>query len=293
MRSLKNIFNRRSQWERHSFTDIVASGERIVIFCPKNSYKTSTILSHILSWKDHFKEISIILPDHDYTFFKRIDQNETTTYFKINNDIKPFENAVIFNFNPKKKLRKILDHCKNSTILDINNPANLQFIPTPKDPIALLKKFADFFDFSWNRYKFSIEISNSELMVAKHQFIKNRFKNFVLDFSNELSAKTIEKIVHTIKHEFSANVYFTGKRIHDKDFINIEEIQVANLLELYCLVKACDLLITDKAEIAGTFTDLDVDQLFMGKNFGRRLLKCVEQNNIFEIKNVIQDILDK
>ena len=293
MRSLKNLFSRKSTWGQNSFTNIVSSGERIVVFCPEDSYKTSTILSHILSWRDRFKQISIILPDHDYTFFKRIDRSEATTYFNIKNVIKPFNNACIFNFSSNKKVRKVLDHCKNSTILDINNPANLQFIPAPDDPVALLKKFADFFDFSWNKYQFNIDISKSELMVAKHQLIKNRFKNFILDFGNDLSTKMIDKIVQFIKHEFSANIYFTGKRIHNKDFINIEEIQIENLMELYSLARVSNLLITDRIEIAGAFADIDVDQVFLGTKFGSSLLKCVDKNNIIEMKNVIQDILNK
>ena len=293
MKSFMNIFKHKSSWEQHSFTDIVASGEKIVIFCPEDSYKTYMILSHILSWKDHFKQITIILPDYEYTFFKKIYQDEKTKYFNIDDDIKPFNNSVIFNLSSMKKNRKILDHCKNSSILDINNPANLQFIPAPKDSLILLKKFAYFFDFSWERYQFNIEISKSELLFAHSQFIKNRFKNFILDFSNNLSVKKIEKIVQTIKHEFSANIYFTGKRIHNKDFINIEERQVANLLDLYKLSKVSDLFITDKTEIAGVFADLDIDQIFLGSNFNTIPLKCIEQKNIFEIKNIIQDILDK
>lgn len=293
MKLLKRIFNRKLSWEQHSFTNIVASGERIVIFCSDDSNQTSSVLAHILSWKHHFKQISVILPDYDYAFFKRIDKDETTTYININNDIKPFNNAVIFNFSSLKKIRKVLNHCKSSTILDINNPANLQFLPAPTDPVFLLKRFADFFDFSWQRYQFEIEISKSELMVAKRQFLKNRFKNFILDLSNDLSAKIIEKIVHIIKQEFSANVYFTGKSIHDKDFINIEEIHVANLLELSSLVKVGDLLITDRLEIAGIFADLGVDQIFLGKNSDVSSLRCVDQNNIFELKNIIHDLLNK
>ncbi len=293
MKLLKRLFNRKLSWEQHSFTNIVASGERIVIFCPEDSYQTSLILSHILSWKHHFKQMSIILPDNDYAFFKRIDRDETTTYFNINNDVKPFNNAVIFNFSSLKRIRKVLNYCKSSTILDISNPANLQFLPTPTDPIFLLKKFADFFDFTWVRYQFGIEISKSELMVAKHQFIKNRFKNFILDFSNDISAKKIENIVHIIKQEFSANVYFTNKRIHDKDFINIEEIHIANLFELYSLTKVSDLLITDRIEIAGAFADLVANQIYLGTYFGNGSLKCIEQNNISNLKNIIHDILNK
>jgi hypothetical protein len=293
MKLFKNLFNRKLSWEQHSFTGIVASGERIVIFCSDDSNQTSSVLAHILSWKHHFKQISIILSNYNYSFFKRIDKDKTTTYFNINNDIELFNNAVIFNFCSLKKMRKVLNHCKNSTILDIHNPANMQFIPPPTEPLTLLKKFANFFDFSWERHQYKIEITNSELIAAKHKLIDNRFKNFILDFSNNISAKKIEKIVHTIKHDFSANIYFTGKKINNKNFINIEEVQIASLLELYSLVKVSDLLITDRLEIAGTFADLGVDQIFLGKNSGKSSLKCVEQNNIFELKNVIHDLLNK
>jgi len=293
MEILKNLFPRKTSWEQHSFTDIVSSGERIVIFCPEKSYQTSQILSKILCWKDHFKKMSIILADYDFTFFKRFDRDETTTYFNINNRIKPFDNAVIFNFNSDKKIRQVLDLCKNSTILDINNPANMQFIPAPTDPITLLKKFADFFGFSWDKYPFNIDVSRSELTAAEHQLTQNRFKNFILDFSKDISAKKIEKIVQTIKHQFSANIHFTGKRINNKEFINIEEIQVANLLELYCLVKVSNLFITDRVEIAGAFAGLDIDQILLGAKIDDKSTKCVDKNSIFEMKNVIQDILNK
>lgn len=293
MKSIKNLFIRKLSWEQHSFTDIVASGEQLMIFCPEDSFKTYILLSYILSWKDHFKKIVIVLTDYNYTFFKEIDQDEITKYFNINNIIKPYNNSVIFNFNYNKITHKILDLCKNSTIMDINNQANLQFIPTPKDPIALLRKFADFFDFSWKSSQFKIAISKSELALVHDRFIRNRFKNFILDFSNSISTKKIEEIVQTIKHEFSANIYFTGKRIHDKDFINIEEIQAESLLGLYKLAKVSDLFITDKIEVAGVFADLNVNQIFIGSKLSNSSLICVEQKNIFEMKNIIQDILNK
>ena len=199
----------------------------------------------------------------------------------------------MLNFSSDKKILDVLDHCKNSTILDVNNSANMQFIPPPTDPLILLKKFANIFNFSWERYQFKVEVSKSELMAAKHQFINNRFKNFILDFSNDISTKKIEKIVHTLKHDFSANIYFTGKRINNKDFINIEEIQVANLLELYSLAKVCDFFITDRSEIAEVFAGLDVDQIFFGKSLNNRSLKCIEQDNVTEMINVINNILNK
>jgi len=293
MKLLKKIFNRKLSWEPHNFTDNVTSGEKIVIFCPEDSYKTFLILSRVLGWKNHFQQIIMILPNYEFAFFNKIYQNKIVKYYNVDDEIKSFNNSVIFNFSLLKKNRKILDHCKNSSILNITNPANLQFIPIPKDSLSLLKKFADFFGFPWESYQFNIEFSKSELLGMEDLFIKNRFKNFILDFSSQFSSKKIGKIVQTIKNEFSANIYFIGKKIHDKDFINIEEIEVANLLELHNLAKVSDLFITDKPEIAGLFAYLDIDQIFLGSNFDCGSLKCVEQKNIFEMKNVIEDILKK
>lgn len=293
MNFFKRIFSKKKVWKQHSFTSIVASGERIVIFCSENSYHTAMILSYVSTWKDRFKQISIILPDYDHAFFSKIDMGENTTYFNIINDIKPFDNAVIFNFSSSKKIRKTLNRCNNSTILGIDVPANLQFLPAPTNPIYLLKKFADFFDFAWQKQKLYVDTTKSELVVAKHQFIKNNFKNFILDFSNDLSAKNIGRIVQIVKHEFSANIYFTGKRIPDKDFINMEEINLLNLLELYDLAKVSDLLITDKREIAGAFADLDVAQIYIGYNIDNTQIKCIEITKIDNIKNVIYHFINK
>ena len=293
MSLFKNIFSRKLAWEQQSFTGIVAKGESIVVFCPENSYQTTIILSHILNWKEHFTNISIILPAYDYPFFNRVSVDAEICYLNLNDIVKPFKNAVIFNFNSNKKIYKILKHCNNSTILDINNSANMQFIPAPQDPVLLLKKFADFFDFSWELVNYDLDVSKSELMVAYHQLIKNRFKNFVLHFSNEISTKMIETIIQTVKHEFAANIYFTGKNITSKDFINIEIIQVTNLLELFNLAKNSDILITDKIEIAGTFVDIGITQVFLGKNFGNSTLKCIEQKDISALKSVIKDALEK
>jgi hypothetical protein len=115
----------------------------------------------------------------------------------------------------------------------------------------------------------------------------------VLALSSNTSAKKLERIVHIIKHEFSANVYFTSKAIHDKDFINIEEIHIVNLFELFALAKVSDLLITDRLEIAGAFADLDIDQVFLGSNIDNRQIKCVEKNNIGNLGNIIQNIINK
>jgi hypothetical protein len=103
----------------------------------------------------------------------------------------------------------------------------------------------------------------------------------------------IETIIQTVKHEFAANIYFTGKNITSKDFINIEIIQVTNLLELFNLAKNSDILITDKIEIAGTFVDIGITQVFLGKNFGNSTLKCIEQKDISALKSVIKDALEK
>ncbi|MCF7859421.1 MAG: hypothetical protein K9N07_08915 [Candidatus Cloacimonetes bacterium] len=291
MRSINKIFNNKSSWQQNSFTDIINSGEQLVVFCSENVYHTSAVLSHILTWRDHFKQIALILPEFEYSFFKRLEKKESIVCFSNRSEIKPFKNSVIFNFSSERKARKIVDKCLRSSILDINNPANLQFIPTPADPVMMLKEFADFFDFSWGTYQYEIDTSNSELMVARHQFIKNRFKNFILDFSKSFPTNKIEKIVHKLKQDFSANIYFTNKKITDKSLINIEEIKIADLLELYNLAKVSDILITDKQTIAGTFSKLGIKQVYLGLDFGCENLQFTAPDNLVHLSKIINDSL--
>lgn len=290
--NIKNIFSKKKSWQQQSFTNIVAEGERIVIFCSENSYHTAVALSYILSWQEYFKQKSIILPNYDYAFFSKMNLGENTTFFNLINDIKPFGNSVIFNFTLSKKVKKILTRCKNSTVIGIEDPSNLQFFPAPTEPVYLLKKFANFFDFPWQINKLSIDVSKSELVVAKHQFIKNNFKNFILDFDNDISTKVISKIVQIVKHDFSANIYFTDKRVPDKDFINIEDIKILNLLELFDLAEVSDLLITNKIEVAGAFADHDVDQIYFGNNTNNEQLKQFESADLQNLKNKIYNILN-
>jgi len=288
-----DIFRKKQTWKQQSFTNIVSTGEKIVVFCSENSYHTAVVLSYVLSWKKHFKQISIILPNYDYAFFSKINMGESTTFFNLANDLKPFGNSVIFNFTSSKKVRKILTRCHNSTIIGIEDPSNLQFFPAPTEPVFLLKKFANFFDFPWQINQLSIDVTRSELVVAKHQFIKNNFKNFILDFNNDISAKVISKIVQLVKHDFAANIYFTGKRVPDKDFINIEDIKISNLLELFDLAEVSDLLITNKLEVAGAFADLDVTQIYFGDNTEVKQLKYFEIADLQNLKNKIDNILNR
>lgn len=289
--SITDFFNKKPTWQQQSFTDIVAEGERVVIFCSESSYHTAVILSYVLSWRERFKQISIILPEYDYQFFSKMNLGESTTYFNLMNDLKPFRNSVIFNFSSLKKVSKLLTRCKNSTIIGIEDPSNLQFFPAPTEPVYLLKKFAAFFDFPWVLNKLSIDVSRSKLVAAKHQFIHNKFKNFILDFDSDISARVISKIVQIVKHDFSANIYFTGKRVPDKDFINIEDIKISNLLELFDLAEVCDLLITNRLKVAGAFADLDVKQIYFGSNEEIKQLKHYENADLNNLNNKINNIL--
>ncbi len=59
------------------------------------------------------------------------------------------------------------------------------------------------------------------------------------------------------------------------------------------MANVSDFFITDRPEIAEVFTGLDVDQIFLGKSLDNKSLKCVEQDNVVDMINIIKNILNK
>ena len=123
----------------------------------------------------------------------------------------------------------------------------------------------------------------------------NKFHSFLILFGSILcmtaSVAAAEPNTRIIE-QFELQEIFTdimGANVPE----HIEEIHVANLFELYSLAKVSDLLITDRLEIAGTLADLVVNQIYLGTKFDSGSLRCIELNNIINLKNIIHDILNK
>lgn len=281
------------QYQQQNFTQMMTDRERLVIFFSENPTYTFDTLSYIINWSKLFKEFVCIIPDFSYTFFKRITPFKNLKYLNLSSDLDPFPESVIFNFSREKYVSKLLKQCKDSTIIDMDNPSNLQFVPTPDNPVTMLENFARFFNFPLDKANIKIELSPSESNIAKHRFIQNRFHNFVLDINQPGLRKQNENLVTTLKQNFFANLYLTGRKINKKNFINIFDIEIENLYEIYSLAKESDLFLSDNLALVGMFAKLGVNLIYLGEKVGTGDYNCIKPQNVFELKNIIPEVMKK
>ncbi|MCK4653817.1 MAG: hypothetical protein KAU01_05185 [Candidatus Cloacimonetes bacterium] len=280
-------------YQQQNFTRVMTDRKRLVIFFSENPAHTFDVLSFIINWTKLFKEFVCIIPAFSYTFFKRITLFENMKYLNLSSNLNPFPESIIFNFSKEKHISKLLKQCKNSTIIDINNPSNIQFVPTPDDPVTLFENFAGFFNFPLNKADIKIELSPSESNITKHRFIQNRFHNFVLDINQPGSGKRNENLIAALKQNFFANIYLTGRKINKKNFINIINFEIENLYEMYSLAKESDLFLSDNLALVGIFAKLGVNLIYLGEKVRTEDYKCIEPQNVFELKNVIPEVMKK
>jgi hypothetical protein len=287
---LKKKNNRQKQ---QNFTRLIKEREGIVIYFSANSEHTFEIFSYLLSWEKLFRDIICIIPDFSFIFFKRLNLPENFTIINQRTDLKPFNNSVIFNFCHNKQVTRNLKLSQNSAIIDIENPSNLQFFPIPDSPVSLLTNFARFFNFPVQKSPLKLELTIAEENIATHRFIQNRFPNYILDINKSITQKVNEGVVTTLKQNFSANIYLTGRTINKKNFINIEDIEYENLFDLFILTRECDLFLTDSLELANIFSQLDVKMICLDNNEVIKGVKSIDPVDVFELKNSISLILKK
>lgn len=123
--------------------------------------------------------------------------------------------------------------------------------------------------------------------------MQNRFPNFVLEISDNYSARSLEGLIKMYKQNFSANLYLSDKIINTKDLINIAPIERKDLYELYLLAKSSDLFITDKANIAELFAVLGDTVILLGDKRSEKNVKCFGTKDLFMMKDFIGQHLKK
>ena len=293
MKKIINKIKGTKPYQQQNFTQMMTDRERLVMFFSENPAHTFDVLSYIINWSELFREFICIIPDFSYTFFKRVTTFKNIKCINISSDLNPFPESIIFNFSKEKHISKLLKQCKNSTIIDINNPSNLQFVPTPDDPVTLFENFAGFFNFLLKKADIKIELSPSESNITKHRFIQNRFHNFILDINQPGSGKQNENLVVALKQNFFANIYLTGRKINTKNFINIVNFEIENLYEMYSLAKESDLFLSDNLARVGMFDKLGVNLIYLGEKVGTKDYQCIGPQNVFELKNVIPEVMKK
>ncbi len=290
---LASLKKKNNPQKQQNFTRLMKERESIVIYFSANSQHTFEIFSYLLGWKKLFRDIICIVPDFSFLFFKRLNLPENFTIINQKTDLKPFNNSVIFNFCHNKQVTRNLKLSQNSAIIDIENPSNLQFFPIPDSPVSLFTNFARFFNFPVQKSPLKLELTIAEENIATHRFIQNRFPNYILDINKSITQKVNEGVVTTLKQNFSANIYLTGRTINKKNFINIEDIEYENLFDLFILTRECDLFLTDSLELAKIFSQLDVIMICLDNSEVIEGVKSIDPIETEEMKNAISSILKK
>ena len=290
---LASLKKKNNLQKQQNFTRLMKERESIIIYFSANSEHTFEIFSYLLSWKKLFRDIICIIPDFSFLFFKRLNLPENFTIINQKTDLKPFNNSVIFNFCHNKQVIRNLELSQNSAIIDIENPSNLQFFPIPDSPVLLFINFAGFFNFPVQKSPLKLELTIAEENIATHRFIQNRFPNYILDINKSITQKVNEGVVTTLKQNFSANIYLTGRTINKKNFINIEDIEYENLFDLFILASKCDLFITDNTDLAKIFSKLEVKMICLDNSEVIKGVKSIDPIETEELKNAISSILKK
>jgi hypothetical protein len=291
MSILKYIFGRKTNLQPHKFSEVMQKKEHCIAFLPNDVYQDFEIISYLSNWTDIFENIIIFSSEYNHSLFSKFQNAGNISFRVFESGQSIFNESVILNFSDSREVQRFLSRCNNSTIADINNLANMQFVPEPGNAIDLLTKFSQFFDLPFQKSELSIELTLPEIDIVKKRFIQNRFHDFVFDCDNRLSSKLMEKYVKAFKQNFSANVYLTDKSFTSKEMINLEDNSVHNLYELFCLAAVSDLFITNKAELASLFGNLGYFVLLLGSETGEKNVRSVPVKEIFTLKNIIRQHL--
>ncbi|MCD4796195.1 MAG: hypothetical protein K8R49_03360 [Candidatus Cloacimonetes bacterium] len=293
---MKNIISRlimkKNDHKPHNFTQILSEPKKMVIFFSNNPVDSFEIISYIPNWKKLFREYFLVFPEYEFSFFKRFQILENINFLRYD-DLPPFNDCVILNLCEDKNHVKHLKQSRRSTIIGLNGTSNLKFIPTPSEPVQIIRSFAEFFNFPLKKTKLELELTPSESSITKQRFIQNRFNNFVLDLNGSTSTKMIEKLVIGIKRNFSANIYLTGKSINKKDYLNIVDVKVENLFDLFALAKKSNLFFSDNYRIARLFSLLNVDIIFLGEKNRIDNTDSIYPDNIYEWKDLVTKVITK
>jgi hypothetical protein len=271
----------------HDFSDIMRSRQNLVVFLPEDDFEAARITIEILKWSDNFKSSVFFCSDFALPFYRKYFSKANLVFqvFESNNSF--INKAVIINFLRSKKIFKFLKKCNGSTVIDIENRFNLQFLPKVTDNIQMLKRFSDFFKIEETKTGSKFLPGTDEISITKQKFPPNKFPNFVLDIDDAFSSRQLERLVRNLKLRFSANIIFTGKAIDSGEMINLKFIKVNDLTELILLAISADILITSKPALARFSSELEIFTFCLGVEQENLFLKCFQPDNYLEMQNLI------
>ncbi len=291
MSFISRIFSRRKKIKPHDFTEVMKHREQLVVFLPSNLHTSFRLISIIATMKSDFKEFFLFTSEYALPLFSKLKFAANMSYLSFSSEQPVFDKAVIFNFCRQKAVSAFVKRCTQSTIIDMENQANLQFLPLPDDPVIMVQRFCEFYDLKFAEQKLSLPLSQQEIAITKQRFLQNRFPDFLLEIDEQFSSRTLEGIIKSFKQNYSANIYFSDSVINTKDLINIEAIQKKELFDLYLLAASCDVFVTSKEEVARLFGDLEIDCILLGKQLEYRNVHSFVHNDLFKMKGYIQEKL--
>ena len=285
------IFGSRKKIKPHDFSEVMKHREKLVVFLPSNLHTSLRLISVVSTLNAEFKEIYIFTSEYALPLFSKFKFATNLFYLCFSTEQPVFQKAVIINFSRQKTVTGFVKRCIQSTIIDIQNQANLQFLPLPNDPVILMQRFCEFYDLKFAEQKLSLPFSPQDITITKQRFLQNRFPDFVLDIDEQFSSRTLEGLVKSFKQNFSANIYFSDSIINTKDLINVEAIKQKDLFDFYLLAASCDVFVTSKEDVARLFGDLNIDCILFGKQLDSRNVHSFVLNDIFKMKGYIQEKL--
>jgi hypothetical protein len=293
MSFLEHLLGQKKEPDHIEFTQLLDNCEQLIIIFSENTFKNYEIFNYLSSWRYIFQNFTFILPNFLCSFFEKIDTFPNSNFLQINSEIKPFKKSAIFNFSKNKSINRMLIKCEKSIIFDTENIGNLKFIPSFQSPINILKEFAKFFNFNIIPEKINFNFLKDDYKKARFNFFHNKFLNFSLDINDLSNFKKIEELIITLKQNYPSNIYLTGRILKKHNFINMRNLRDQNLLELYSIAEGSDVFISDNEEVVKIFSDLDVTQLFINKKQTIKNIRTINPDNIYEVKNMIPEILNK
>ena len=295
-RILRNPFRSSNEFRQMNISQLMQQREELKVILPENPAESFVLLSHLVSVFADFRKSIILLPKFQITFFEKLFPQENVVFRVLSSRIPAYENQIILNFNRNKIAKKIISRSEHSLIGDIDNFANIHFLPPPQNPLSLLQEFAAFFRLELISQTPEMKLLNDEFPLEKAKFLRNKFPHFVLHLTKMKADKKLEILVKKLKFYFSANVYFTANSLKNHDFPNLQNLAVANLFELYQIAKSSDIFLTDNKDLSRLFSHFEVRQIFLGSDAAKSNFRTVRFNgedNILELVNMIQEISGK
>ena len=142
---LRNLFRLSFESSQMNISQMMRRHEGLTVILTENPAENFVLLSHLVSVFADFKKSIIILPKFQITFFEKLYRQENVVFRVLSSRIPAYENHIILNFNGNEIAKKIISRSEHSLIGDIDNFANIHFLPPPSNPLSLLQKFAAFF----------------------------------------------------------------------------------------------------------------------------------------------------